>query len=184
MRVLAFWATILAVLLACAGLVFALVGFINGNNIGMGVFGALLIVVPVGAAFWLTLKANAEGKPAFEAALANGFRADDRRWYQASGIAVDKTGGKVLLGEAKSLRTVRAISVSEVSYVPLRFAPAYSTGIMAIVGVFGQIGAAMHNFSQAGLFVAADGQRTRIIGVGQGDSEKWKALIETAKASA
>lgn len=184
MRVLAFWSVMLAVLLGCIGFVFALVGFINGNNIGMGIFGTVLVVVPIAAAFWLTMRANAEGKAAFEAAIAAGFRADDRGWYEASGLAVDKAGGKVLLGEAKSVRTVPAAAVSEVSYVPLRFAPSYGTGIMALIGVFGQIGAAMHNFSQAGLYVAAGGQRTRIIGVKQGDSEKWKALIEAARAGA
>lgn len=184
MRVLAFWVIMLAVLLTVVGLIFALIGFINTANIGMAVFGILLIVVSLGGAIWLHRKASAEGRPAFDAAINSGFRADDKGWYEASGIAIDKTAGKVLLGEAKSVRTVRAASVSEISYVPLRFAPSYGTGIMAVLGIFGQIGAAMHNFGQAGLYVAADGQRTRIIGIRQGDGEKWKALIEAAKASA
>lgn len=181
MRILAFWSIVLASLLAVVGLVLSLVGFIGGNDIGMGITGVLLIVVPVAAAIWIVRSSRSQGRPAFVAAVS-GLSADMTRWGDASGIALDPATGRVVLAEAKALRVVPATSITEVSYVLPRVAPVYTTGIMAVFAAFAQIGAAAHNFSQAGLYVAAEGQRTRVIGIQAGEAEKWKALLANAKA--
>ncbi len=183
MRIVAFWSIVLASLLAVAGLVFSLVGFIGGNNIGMGITGVVLIVVPLAAAIMLQRKANAEGRPAFDAALGQGFKSDLLYWKQASGIAIDKSAGLLALGEAGGTRIVPVNAVTEVSHVAPRVGAVYSSGIMAVFAAFSQIGAAMHNFSQAGLYVAANGQRTRIIGMPEAAGNEWQSLISAAKAS-
>ncbi len=182
MRIVAFWAVGLAVLLAVAGLLFALVGFIGGNNIGMGVFGVLLIIVPLAGALWILGKSRQQGRPLFDAA-ARAIRPDASDWYDASGIAIDKQAGVVLLGAANGARTVQATSITEVSFVPRKVPRVYSTGIMALVGALNYISSASHNFSQAGLYVAAEGQRSRIIGLGEADAAKWQALLGEARGA-
>lgn len=183
MRILAFWSIILATFLAVGGIVLALAGFINAKNIAMGVGGIALIVVPLGAAIILWRIASQQGRPAFDAAVR--AISGESNWYEASGIALDRRAGTVILAEAKSLRTVPAGSITEITYVPQRIAAGGSTqGILAIITVFRQASAALHNFSKAGLFVAADGRRSRVIGLRPADGDRWKALLAQAKAGA
>ncbi|MEO6014653.1 MAG: hypothetical protein ABIQ30_13835 [Devosia sp.] len=184
MRIVAFWSIVVAALLGATGLALALMGFIKGNNIPLGVLGVVLIVIPVGAAIWLSRSAASEGRPAFEAALANGFKVDERLWREASGIALDKTAGMLAIGDAKGTRIVPVRSITDVSYVAPRVSAASGTGAMAIFALFRQSSVASHNFSRAGLFVSADGQRSRIIGVPEFSGKEWQRLIAEAKAKA
>lgn len=185
MRALSFWLNLLLVLPLVAGVIFALVGFINGHNIGMGIFGLALIVAPVAGAIWLHRVASNQGRPAFESAIRQGFAASQQKWFEASGIALDRGAGRLALGDAAATRIVPVSNVTDISYVPQRIAGGYGgNGIGALIGIIGQLAAAAHNYGQAGLYVSADGRRSRIIGVGAADAAEWQALLAEARKAA
>jgi hypothetical protein len=185
MRALSFWLNLLLVIPVVAGIVFALVGFINGNNIAMGVFGVALVVLPVAGAIWLHRIASNQGRQAFESTIRQDFAASRQNWFQASGIALDRQAGRLALGDAAATRIVPLSSVTDVSYVPQRAGATYAgNGFAGIIAAISQLSAAAHNYGQAGLYVSADGRRHRLIGVGTADAAEWQALLDEARRPA
>ncbi len=149
---------------------------------------ALIILPWIGWAVARVRTTN-EGRAAFDAALAAGFRADKQQWFKGSGLAIDTAAGKLLVASRDSVAVHPVADLKAVLFVP-ESAGSVSAAGMSGMGIFGvvlallAIGSATAGHLTSGLFITLSGNPVRswqIFGISKADAEAW---IERLRAAA
>ena len=187
MRALALWTLVLAIaatMVAVALLAYALV---ENDPILISPAFALGLVPWIGWALVRARMVNA-GKQGFDAALAADFAGAEALWCQGSGLALDRTGGRLLVAQRDGLTVLPLAEISSLRYVPhdvgsVSAAGAGSMGVLGLILAIFAIGSATAGHVQSGLFIvpSTPGRKAlQVFGIGKKDAEDWMAKIRAA----
>lgn len=175
MRGLAFLLLILAIAGTTAGLFGIAYAFFEDQ--AALVPSLALMVAPW--AIWLPVRrmATAQGKSAFEAALET-IQPDNANWYDGSGLALDRTNGKLLVGNRGAVAVHALGDLTEVQFVPESAGSVSATG-MSNAGILGvilalfAIGSATAGHLGGGLFLTLAGRKWQVSGIARDEAELW-----------
>lgn len=145
------------------------------STVGAGVFGysffaathllvpsIVMIVAPW--ALWLPARrwATNEGKAPFEAALET-IEPETANWYDGSGLALDATNGKLLVGTRREVAVHALTDLTGVQYVPESAAPLFGSGTADRPG--------------SGLYLTLHGRNWHVFGIGGDEARLWIAKL-------
>ncbi len=146
---------------------------------------AVLLLPWIGWALARNRSTN-EGRAAFDAALAAGFRADHRQWFKGSGLAIDSAAGKLLVASSGAAAVYPLSALKALRFVP-ESAGSVSAAGMSNMGILGAIlaifaiGSATAGHLAGGLFVTISGtppHTAQIFGIGKADAATWIARLQ------
>jgi hypothetical protein len=182
MRALELWTLVLAIaatMVAVALLAFALVE--NEPSLISPAFG-LGLVPWIGWALLRNRMINA-GRKGFDAALAADFAGAEARWFKGSGLALDRAGGRLLVGDRDGVTVLPLADIASLRYVPqevgsVSAAGASNMGVMGLILAVFAIGSATAGHVGSGLFIIPAGRKAlQVFGIGKNDAEDWVAKI-------
>jgi uncharacterized membrane protein YtjA (UPF0391 family) len=163
--------------LATALLIIAIVaGTLGAGGIGYSLFGdaslfipsLALLVVPWAIFIPVRRLATAQGKAPFQAAL-NGVEPDTANWYDGSGLALDRTNGKLVIADRGDVAVHAVNDLTDVEYVPESAAPLFPSRR----GASGPQG--------SGLFLTLGERKWQVSGIDVEEARLWiEALRQVA----
>lgn len=152
---------------------------LGAGGIGFGFFEDLSLLVPsialmvVPWAIWVPVRrrATAEGRAPFQAAL-NTIEPETANWYDGSGMALDRTHGKLLVGSRGDVAVHAVGDLTDVEFVPESAAPLFS------------IGREGSGHPGSGLFLTLGGRQWHVSGIDSEEAGLWmEALRQVAPAA-
>ncbi len=185
MRALTLWMLVLAIAADMAALALAAFAVIEG--VPALIPAALLLgVVPwIGWALLQNRMVNA-GKQNFDAALAADFAGAEAQWFKGSGLALDRTGGRLLVGDRDGVTVLKLSEIASLRYVPhevgsVSAAGASNMGVVGLILAVFAIGSATAGHVGSGLFIVPTGRKSQqVFGIGKTDAEDWIEKITAA----
>lgn len=180
MRAQSTWIVLIGTVLAAAGAVVAIIGFVEKNQL-LGTVATILAIGAIIGTIALYRRSGATGRAAFEQALRADFTAAQQNWFHASGLALDRSRQLLLVGTEDGAHRVPLGDISGVVYYRTQNTPAYGgNSLLALIMLPVVIGSIIHNASKAGLHVTANGRSYRIIGIQPRDAEMWQQHLARA----
>jgi len=173
-RGLALFLLVLAIAATAVGAAGIAYSFFENTN--LLVPSIALMVVPW--AIWVPIRrlVTAQGKGPFEAALDT-IEPQAANWYDGSGLALDRTNGKLLVGSRGEVAVHSIVELTEVEFVPEGAASVAAGGLSgtslgAILALFA-IGSATSAHVASGLYLTLGGRRWHVFGIGSEEAGLW-----------
>jgi hypothetical protein len=185
MRALALWTLVLAIAATMGAL--ALLAFALVEDEASLIAPAIaLIVVPWIVWALVRLRMEGAGRKGFDAALAADFAGAEAQWFKGSGLALDRAGQRLLVGQRDGVTVLPLADIASLRYVPVEVgsvsaAGASNMGVVGLILAIFAVGAATAGHVQSGLFIIpAGGKSLQVFGIGKKDAEDWMAKITAA----
>jgi hypothetical protein len=185
MRALELWMLVLAIAADMAAL--ALIAFALVENepslIAPGI--ALAFLPWIGWALVRNRMVNA-GKTGFDAALAADFAGAEAQWFKGSGLALDRAGGRLLVGDRDGVTVLKLSEIASLRYVPqevgsVSAAGASNMGFVGLILAIFAVGSATAGHLGSGLFIMPSGRKAlQVFGLSKKDAEAWIEKITAA----
>ncbi|WP_417310897.1 hypothetical protein [Devosia sp.] len=182
MRVLSFLLLIAAIACTVAGGVAVVFGLVESEQ-GILVPGVLVMVMPWLAYLAARRSAKGAGRRGFEAALADGFTPDHQAWFNGSGLAIDKSAGRVLLADTKGAAVYPLADLEKLRFVPEQVGavvPGAGISILSFLLTIFAFFSATAGHLRAGLFITTTGEGARtwhMYGIGKRHARAWIAHL-------
>jgi hypothetical protein len=185
MRALELWMLVLAIAADMAAL--ALIAFALVENepslIAPGI--ALAFLPWIGWALVRNRMVNA-CKTGFDAALAADFAGAEAQWFKGSGLALDRAGERLLVGDRDGVTVLKLSEIASLRYVPqevgsVSAAGASNMGVVGLILAVFAVGSATAGHLGSGLFIMPSGRKAlQVFGLSKKDADAWIEKITAA----